>query len=94
MLLRVSLEHPIGVKKFNYRIYWCKMTKKKISVNDRVKRIEQAGCFGTVKDVREEVTAKATDKDREGSLLINVAWDNGTLSYMTPDALEIVTSAA
>lgn len=66
------------------------MTKKAIKINDRVKRIAQSGCFGTVKDVREESTAKVTDKTNEGALLVNVSWDNGTLSYMTPDALEIV----
>lgn len=66
------------------------MSKKTIKVNDRVKRVQQGGCFGTVKDVREEITAKVTDKDKEAALLINVNWDNGTLSYMTPEALELV----
>jgi hypothetical protein len=66
------------------------MSKKTLKVNDRVKRIKQGGCYGTVKDVREEITAKVTDKDKEGALLVNVSWDNGTLSYMTPEALELV----
>lgn len=66
------------------------MSKKVIKVNDRVKRLNQPGCHGTVKDVREEITAKVTDKDRDSSLLINVNWDNGTLSYLTIDALELV----
>ncbi len=66
------------------------MSKKSIKVNDRVKRIGQAGCYGTVKDVRQESTAKMTEKDNESALLVNVNWDNGTLSYMTPEALEVV----
>ena len=68
------------------------MTKKVIKVNDRVKRTIQGGCFGTVKDVREEITAKVTDKDKEGALLINVIWDNGTLSYVAPEALEVINA--
>jgi hypothetical protein len=67
------------------------MSKKALKVNDRVKRVKSPGSFGTVKDVREETSAQVTDKDKDNSLLINVHWDNGTLSYMTPDALEIVT---
>lgn len=66
------------------------MSKKVLKINDRVKRVTQPGSFGTIKDVREEVTAKASDKDKESSLLVNVAWDNGTLSYLTVDALEVV----
>lgn len=68
------------------------MAKKVIKISDRVKRVDQPGCFGTVKDVREETSAKVTDKDKENSLLINVHWDNGTLSYMTPNALELVSA--
>ncbi len=66
------------------------MSKKIIKINDRVKRINQGGCYGTVKDVREETTAKATDKDKENALLINVSWDNGTLSYVALEALEVI----
>lgn len=68
------------------------MAKKIIKISDRVKRADQPGCYGTVKDVREETSAKVTDKERDNSLLINVAWDNGTLSYMTPNALELVSA--
>jgi hypothetical protein len=63
------------------------MASKSLKVNDRVRRVYGGGCCGTVKDVREEVTASADDR-REKALLINVLWDNGTMSCFSPDGLE------
>ena len=66
------------------------MALEKIEVNMRVRRANKIGCCGTVKDVRTEVTkARNEKKDNDrNSLMINVQWDNGTVSYLAPDALE------
>ena len=63
---------------------------KKIKLNDRVKRINVVGCLGTVKEVKQEVTTNSQEA-REKNLMINVQWDNGTLSYLSPEALEVVS---
>lgn len=64
----------------------------KFKPNDRVKRSNgTSGCCGTVKDVRAELTAgrvEPTHKEREKHLMITVAWDNGTISSFSPEALE------
>jgi len=65
------------------------MTTNKLEVSDRVRRKEMRGCLGRVKDIRAEVTLSAADT-KEKALLVSVQWDNGTLSYFTPDALEKV----
>jgi hypothetical protein len=56
---------------------------------DRVKRKNQNGCYGTVVEVRTEVTKTNAQLD-ERSLLVSVQWDNGTYSYFTPAALQTV----
>lgn len=63
---------------------------KKIKENDRVRRLNTPGCLGTVKEVKTEISA-TTPEAREKHVLINVQWDNGTLSYLSPAALEIVS---
>lgn len=65
------------------------MSSKKLKIGDRVKRTQLSGCLGTVKDVRSEVTA-VTQEAKERGLLIQVHWDNGTMSYFGPDGLEVV----
>lgn len=45
------------------------------------------GCIGTVKTLREETTLTAQES-RTKSIMFLVQWDNGTLSYHGPDALE------
>ena len=62
---------------------------RKFKVDDRVKRAKIPGCRGVVKELRTEITA-STEEAREKSLMVSVLWDNGTLSYLTPDALEVV----
>ena len=63
------------------------MGECKVKVNDRVKRKGRDGSLGTVKNIKEEVIGTKGDaKDR--GLLIEVQWDNGTLSYFDPESLE------
>lgn len=45
------------------------------------------GCMGTVKTLREETTL-AAQESKTKSIMFLVQWDNGTLSYHGPDALE------
>ncbi|MFN4894608.1 MAG: hypothetical protein ACK5Y6_07625 [Pseudomonadota bacterium] len=45
------------------------------------------GCVGTVKALREETTL-AAQESRAKSLMVLVQWDNGTLSYHGPEAIE------
>jgi hypothetical protein len=47
------------------------------------------GCIGTVKTVREETTLSSRDT-KEKTLMVHVLWDNGTLSFLGPDGLEVV----
>lgn len=47
------------------------------------------GCIGTVKNLREETTL-AAQESKTNSIMFLVQWDNGTLSYHGPDALESV----
>ncbi len=65
------------------------MTKRTLKVSDRVKRAGGQGCVGVVKELRDEVMASKVESPENG-LLVNVLWDNGTLSYLSPDALELV----
>jgi len=60
---------------------------EKFKVNDRVKRISGEGCMGIVKEVRAETTSVG-DSKKEKPLLIAVLWDNGTLSYFSPEGLQ------
>lgn len=63
-------------------------SSKNFKINDRVRRAAGLGCCGIVKDVRSEVTASSAEA-REKSLLVQVLWDNGTLSYFSPESLEL-----
>ena len=67
------------------------MEKSQVKVNDRVKRIGRQGCLGLVKAVKEEVVGTTGDKKDKG-LLVEVQWDNGTVSYFAPEGLEVVAS--
>ena len=64
-------------------------SSRKIKVQDRVRRLNQPGCHGVVRELKTEVTA-VTPEAREKGLMVTVQWDNGTFSYMGPDALEVV----
>lgn len=63
------------------------MSGNEFKESDRVKRKDGAGCEGMVKEIREELTSSVEDSD-EKAVMIQVLWDNGTLSYMSPEALE------
>lgn len=66
------------------------MATKKIKVGDKVTRKENSGLLGVVKNVRNEVgNTKMAKEDK--NLIVNVQWDNGTLSYCAPDALTITS---
>lgn len=65
--------------------------QSELKVNDRVRRVSGEGCYGTVKDIRTEVTSTRSDPKEKG-LLITVLWDNGTFSYFSPGSLELVGS--
>ena len=67
------------------------MENGKIKIGDRVKQSQREGLQGVVKGVHSETTAKADQKDK--ALMIEVLWDNGTLSYLTPEQLQVVSGA-
>jgi hypothetical protein len=50
--------------------------------------ISTRGCAGTVKALREETTNSSAET-RERSIMIQVLWDNGTLSFHGPAGLEL-----
>jgi hypothetical protein len=64
------------------------MASRVIKVNDRVKRITGLGCSGLVKEIRTEATVARVEPSEKANM-VNVLWDNGTLSYLSPEALEI-----
>lgn len=54
---------------------------------DQITTYSTRGCVGTVKALREETTL-AQKESREKSVMVQVLWDNGTLSYLGPEGLE------
>jgi hypothetical protein len=46
------------------------------------------GCQGTVKAIREETTMSPRES-KEKTVMIHVLWDNGTLSYLGAEGLEL-----
>ena len=64
---------------------------KKFKINDRVRRIGGKGCQGIIKDLRSEITSAGRHEDKDRNLMVNVQWDNGTLSYVSPATIECVT---
>jgi hypothetical protein len=65
------------------------MASKNINVNDRVQRSDKSGPLGTVKQVRTEVTASSQEAKDKGRMFY-VLWDNGTLSCLGADGLEVI----
>jgi|694.fasta_scaffold14656_7 hypothetical protein len=49
--------------------------------------VSTRGCCGVVKSLRHETSA-ASAENKNRSLMVQVLWDNGTLSYHGPEALE------
>ena len=69
------------------------MGNRGVKVNDRVRRSAQQGCLGVIKEIRNEVmTSKVEEEELQKSAMLNILWDNGTLSYLSPDAVEHVDS--
>ena len=52
--------------------------------------IDEHNCIGTVKSVRQETTSNASTI-KEELMMIQVLWDNGTLSFLGPERLEAVS---
>jgi len=68
-----------------------KEIEPKFKVNQRVSQTLRPWCLGTVSEIREEATLSKIDKaKREACLMYAVQWDNGTLSYFGPEALQSV----
>lgn len=59
-----------------------------IQVSDRVQRVKDPGLQGVVKELRTETTSKQDAKEK--GLMVQVLWDNGTLSYFSPESLKKV----
>ena len=66
------------------------MSVKKMKVNDRVRRVNDDGCQGAIKDIRAESVSVSGTEEKDKPLMVNVLWDNGTLSVLAPEALEVV----
>jgi len=49
--------------------------------------VSTRGCAGTVKSLRHETT-NTSQENKSRSVMVQVLWDNGTLSYHGPEALE------
>lgn len=62
-------------------------TNDTVNGEDMVTTYTTRGCMGTVKALREETTL-AQKESRERSIMVQVLWDNGTLSYLGPEGLE------
>lgn len=66
-----------------------KKNDQKFSINDRVRRAGKEGNLGTVTSVREEVSSAQSAENKDKSMMIQVQWDNGTSSYLSPAGLEV-----
>lgn len=60
-----------------------------LQVSDRVQRVKDPGLQGMVKEIRTETTSKQDSKDK--GQMIQVLWDNGTLSYFSPESLKKIS---
>lgn len=60
-----------------------------LQVSDRVQRVKDPGLQGMVKEIRTETTSKQDAKEK--GLMVQVLWDNGTLSYFSPESLKKVS---
>lgn len=47
------------------------------------------GCLGTIKNLREETTLSMKET-KEKTMMVHVLWDNGTLSYLGPEGVEVI----
>lgn len=63
-------------------------SKEPMGDDGEVTTYSTRGCPGTVVALREETTL-APKESRERSIMVQVLWDNGTLSYLGPEGLEL-----
>ncbi len=63
------------------------MAGKAFEVEDRVKRSDNTGPLGTVKELRVEVTASSQEAKEKGKMYV-VLWDNGTMSCFGGEGLQ------
>ncbi len=63
--------------------------KTEYKSDDRVKRLDRPGCLGTVLTLREEVVGSSGEAALR-SVMVKIQWDNGTVSYFQPEAIELV----
>lgn len=63
--------------------------KPNLQVEDRVRRLDGSSCPGTIKTLREEVVGSAGEAGQT-DYLVQVQWDNGTLSYIAPESLTVI----
>lgn len=61
----------------------------KVKKDERVKRVNGKGGQGTVLALREEVGSTGGDK-KQPPIMVEILWDNGTRSYLGPEAVEKV----
>jgi hypothetical protein len=61
----------------------------KLVVDARVKRSDGSSIRGTVVSVRFDTTGGNAEKSDRG-VIVGVNWDNGPLSYFTPEGLQVI----
>ena len=66
-----------------------KTAECQVKVDDRVRRVGRSGPVGTVKSLREEVIGSSGEAGKK-EVLVKIQWDNGTLSYFSPESVEVV----
>ncbi len=62
------------------------MSTSEFKENDVVVKVGTAGIRGVIKEIKYEITG--TQGSKEKGQMISVEWDNGTISYLAPEALE------
>jgi len=64
------------------------MKNEEVKLSQRVRRKDGAGCYGVVREIRDEITATTGDGTGK-ALIVRVLWDNGTDSFLSPIGLEL-----
>lgn len=66
------------------------MSDKKFEINKRVKKSGGESILGTILEVRKELVSTSIKSSVEPKDMIVVQWDNGTRSFYSKEALELV----
>jgi hypothetical protein len=95
-LIRVYLlKHNLILMPFMTNIEQAKNSSGVVfKLNSRVKRANSERAPGTIEEFSSETTTSTTnlakaESKRDNRIMVKVLWDNGTLSYVTPEALEL-----